>query len=72
MGQVSLWVELLRAIPSIVTAATAIVGVIIAKAGLEKWRKETIGKRKAELASANVSPTPQFEIVPHREVPFAR
>jgi hypothetical protein len=50
MGQVSWWVELLRAMPSIVTAATAIVGVILAKAGLEKWRRETIGKRKVELA----------------------
>lgn len=45
-----LWVELLKALPSIVTAGAAIVGVVIAKAGLENWRRETIGKRKAELA----------------------
>ncbi len=45
-----LWVELLKALPSVVTAGTAIVAVVIAKAGLEKWRRETIGKRKAELA----------------------
>ena len=52
MGQAASqwWVELLRALPSIVTAGTAIFGVFLAKAGLEKWRRETIGKRKAELA----------------------
>lgn len=42
--------ELLKAVPSIATAAAAIYGVVIAKAGLDKWRRETIGKRKAELA----------------------
>ncbi|MBE0619148.1 MAG: hypothetical protein IH605_01005 [Burkholderiales bacterium] len=44
------WGELLKAIPSIVTATTAIVGLWIAKAGLDKWQRETLGKRKAELA----------------------
>lgn len=44
------WIELLKAIPSVVTAVTAIVGVSIAARGLTKWRTETIGKRKAELA----------------------
>ncbi len=47
---VPLWVELAKALPSVVTAGTAIYGVHIAKAGLDKWRVETIGKRKAELA----------------------
>lgn len=50
MEQASWWVEVLRAAPSIATAGTAIIGVLVAKAGLEKWRRETIGKRKAELA----------------------
>jgi hypothetical protein len=39
-----------RIIPSVVTAITAIVGVYIGVNGLHKWRAETIGKRKAELA----------------------
>ncbi len=33
-----------------VTAITAIVGVAIAARGLNRWRAETIGKRKVELA----------------------
>ena len=38
MGQAASpwWVELLRALPSIVTAGTAIFGVFLAKAGLER------------------------------------
>src|SRR5208282_3081313 len=44
------WIELVKAIPSVVTAATAVFGVYIAKAGLNRWRIETVGKRKAELA----------------------
>ena len=39
-----------KAVPSVVTAVTAVVGVCIAARGLNKWRAETIGKRKAELA----------------------
>lgn len=46
----SLLVELLKATPSIVTAITAIVGVSVAWAGLHRWRAETLGKRKADLA----------------------
>ena len=46
----SVWSEIAKATPSIITAGTAIYGVAIAKAGLSKWRRETIGKRKAELA----------------------
>ena len=41
---------MLKALPSFVTALTAIVGVCFAKRGLDKWHAETIGKRKAELA----------------------
>jgi hypothetical protein len=44
------WVELLKAIPSVVTAGTAIYALVIARAGLNKWRTETLGKRKAEIA----------------------
>jgi hypothetical protein len=46
----SIWIEVAKAIPSVVTAVTAVVGVSIAYRGLNKWRTETIGKRKAELA----------------------
>lgn len=42
--------ELLKALPSIVTAVTAVIGVLIAKRGLDRWHVETIGRRKAELA----------------------
>jgi hypothetical protein len=49
-NETSGWIELAKALPSIVTAITAVVGVSIARAGLDKWRIETVGKRKAELA----------------------
>jgi len=45
-----IWIELVRAVPSVVTAITAIVGVVIGARGLHRWRAEAIGKRKAELA----------------------
>jgi hypothetical protein len=44
------WVEILKVIPGVVTAITAVVGVTIAARGLNKWRSESIGKRKMELA----------------------
>lgn len=44
------WAEILKAVPSVVTAITAVVGVRIASSGLNKWREESAGKRKAELA----------------------
>ncbi len=46
----SIYLELIKSLPSVVTAITAIVGVWIGARGLRKWRDETIGKRKAELA----------------------
>lgn len=46
----SAYIELIKAVPGIVTAVTAVVGVLVARAGLNKWHMETIGKRKAELA----------------------
>jgi hypothetical protein len=49
-SEIPAWVELVKAAPSVVTAITAIYGLGIAKAGLDKWRVETVGKRKAELA----------------------
>jgi hypothetical protein len=41
------WFEWVKLLPGCLTAATAIWGI---KAGLSKWRSETIGKRKAEVA----------------------
>jgi len=49
------WKDLLLAVPGIITALAAVLGVLIAKAGLNTWRRETIGKRKAELAEAILS-----------------
>lgn len=46
----SVWIEFAKAIPSIIAAIAAVIGVAIAARGLNKWRAETIGKRKAELA----------------------
>ena len=43
-------VELSRALPSLVNSGTAVFGVAIAKAGLAKWRRETMSKQKVELA----------------------
>jgi hypothetical protein len=50
MSDMSTWFELVKVLPGVVTAGTAIYGVCIARAGLTKWRREAIGKRKAELA----------------------
>jgi len=46
----SIWVTLAKAVPGIVTAVTAIIGVRIAASGLTRWRQEAIGKRRVELA----------------------
>jgi hypothetical protein len=46
----SVLIEVVKALPSIVTAVTAVIGVWIGARGLRQWREETIGKRKAELA----------------------
>jgi hypothetical protein len=45
-----MWLELLKSLPSVVTAITAIVGVFLGIRGLEKWRTEAVGKRRIELA----------------------
>ena len=44
------WIEAAKVLPNAITAITAIVGVIIASRGLNRWRLEAIGKRRAELA----------------------
>src|SRR5665213_1851617 len=46
------WKDLLFAVPSVVTAVAAVVGARVAWAGLNTWKRETIGKRKAELAES--------------------
>jgi hypothetical protein len=62
-SEIPLWVELAKAIPSVATAIAAICGVSIAKAGLNKWHAETIGKRRAELAEAVLADFYRFEDV---------
>lgn len=44
------WIEILKSLPGLVTAGAAVVGACVAYQGLQKWRQETVGKRKMELA----------------------
>jgi|GEM_PF-3558617 len=44
------WAGLLAGVPEVVTAVTAVVGVVLALRGLNRWRTEMIGRRRAELA----------------------
>ena len=44
--------EFIKVISSIATGAAAVTGAAIAWRGLEKWRTETIGKKRYELAAA--------------------
>jgi len=60
-SETSIWIEFAKAAPSVVTAITAIVGVCIARAGLEKWRSETRGKRKAEVAETTLTNVYEME-----------
>ena len=49
------WISFVSMLPSIVTAVTAVVGVKFARDGLNKWHRETIGKRRAELAEETLA-----------------
>jgi hypothetical protein len=62
-NEIPVWVELAKALPSVATAIAAIYGASIAKAGLNKWRAETIGKRRAELAETVLADFYRFEDV---------
>jgi hypothetical protein len=44
------WIEFAKVTPSIVTATTAVVGVVIALRSLDRWHREAVGKRRVELA----------------------
>lgn len=44
------WFELIKLIATVFTAIVAWVGVRTAREGLTKWRSETLGKRRAEVA----------------------
>jgi len=44
--------ELIKVLGSIATGGAAVTGAIVAWRGLEKWRAETIGKKRYELAAA--------------------
>jgi hypothetical protein len=46
--------------------------VLLAKAGLEKWRRETIGKRKVELAKEVLADFYQArDIIQRPDLPLA-
>ncbi|HZR37588.1 MAG TPA: hypothetical protein VFA75_19610 [Nevskia sp.] len=47
--------ELVKVLATVCTAAAAVVGVQTARAGLTKWRSESLGKRKTELAEQVLS-----------------
>lgn len=42
--------EIAKTLPGFFTAGAAIFGAWVAKKGLDKWKVETVGKRRAELA----------------------
>jgi hypothetical protein len=44
--------ELIKVFGAIATGAAAVTGAFVAWRGLEKWRAETLGKKKHELAAA--------------------
>jgi hypothetical protein len=44
--------ELLKVLGSVATGGAAVTGAVVAWRGLEKWRAETVGKKKYELAAA--------------------
>ena len=65
------WKDLLLALPGVVTAGAALGGLGIARAGLDTWRRETIGKRKAELAEAVLADFYEArDIIDHAREPF--
>lgn len=45
------WIEYLKSLASILASMATMVGVAIAAYSLDRWQKEVIGKRKAELAT---------------------
>lgn len=44
--------EFIKVLGSVATGGAAVTGAIVAWRGLEKWRAETIGKKRSELATA--------------------
>jgi len=53
--------ELIKAIAAVATALAAWFAASVAYRGLEKWRTETLGKRKAELAANVLAAVYEFE-----------
>ncbi len=45
------WIEYLKSLASILASIATVAGVAIAAYSLDRWQKEVIGKRKAELAT---------------------
>jgi hypothetical protein len=44
------WIEFFKTLPSIVTMLTAIIAAYVGLKSLSRWREESVGKRKSELA----------------------
>lgn len=44
------WFDLIGAVANSITAIAAVVGVVVAVLGLDRWRTEMIGRRRIELA----------------------
>src|SRR5258707_547875 len=53
--------ELIKVLGAVATAAAACFAASIAYRGLEKWRSETLGKRKAELAASVLAAVYEME-----------
>jgi hypothetical protein len=47
--------EIVKALAAVATAIAAWFAARIAYKGLEKWRSETLGKRRAEVATAGLT-----------------
>lgn len=55
------WGELAKAVAPLLTAFAAWTGTITGLVGLEKWRSESLGKRKAEVAETTLANVYEME-----------
>ena len=63
--------DLIKVLGAVATAAAACTGALIAWRGLEKWRSETIGKKRSELAATVLADFYEMEeIIRSSRAPF--
>jgi hypothetical protein len=55
--------EVIRVLGAVATAAAAWFAAVTAFKGLEKWRSETLGKRKAELSATVLTMVYEMEAI---------